>query len=165
MARVGISNYYFSADNPVRAGKYWENCIEREQRDHRFSSLNKPFPKPSYAGLGTTSSDDFSRTWHPPCNVRMTTVASAGKAVFHLTAGKPLQGGATAPIATLANPLDRLPPARRDEAKALSRSFQPSRSVPTLLPYELANALNDDAVSNAGTERRSIRSSSSSRRR
>eukprot|EP00747_Dinoflagellata_sp_TGD_P163173 gnl/TRDRNA2_/TRDRNA2_181572_c0_seq1.p1 gnl/TRDRNA2_/TRDRNA2_181572_c0~~gnl/TRDRNA2_/TRDRNA2_181572_c0_seq1.p1 ORF type:complete len:160 (-),score=19.35 gnl/TRDRNA2_/TRDRNA2_181572_c0_seq1:82-561(-) len=125
MARVGVANYAHSTDHPVKQATYWRELLDREQRDHRFSSLNEPFPVMSYANLNTTSSDFLGRTWHM---LNHTHSVAAGKTSFHHNVAKPM---GRMKQTTSSGSIERLPDSMRNPAltATATRVLNPSASA------------------------------------
>mmetsp|Transcript_53956 Transcript_53956/g.94638 ORF Transcript_53956/g.94638 Transcript_53956/m.94638 type:complete len:166 (-) Transcript_53956:125-622(-) len=162
MARVGVCNYANSSDHPVRVDSYWRRVLEREQRDHAYSSLNERFPKSSYAYLNTTSNDFQSRTWQL---LDHTHTVAAGKSSFHNNVSKPMGTAGGLHAASSSASFERLPRSRAGSSRSMSGTgaamLQGSASA-GMLPY-----MDATGRPRTGASERSMRSTSTtgSRRR
>eukprot|EP00929_Paragymnodinium_shiwhaense_P108283 TRINITY_DN7460_c0_g1_i1.p1 TRINITY_DN7460_c0_g1~~TRINITY_DN7460_c0_g1_i1.p1 ORF type:complete len:211 (-),score=29.86 TRINITY_DN7460_c0_g1_i1:137-682(-) len=136
MARVGIANYTHGMDAPYKNHMYWDQCVDREHRDHAYTTFNQNAPRASYSGLSTTSHDFMTRTWrmmgeHDP--------PAAGRMAFHHMPNKPpiSEGFERHPAAQQRLPL---PPSRSGSGRSVhsatnAAAYQVLRnahSVPTI---------------------------------
>eukprot|EP00427_Karlodinium_veneficum_P050361 CAMPEP_0169361744 /NCGR_PEP_ID=MMETSP1017-20121227/30523_1 /TAXON_ID=342587 /ORGANISM="Karlodinium micrum, Strain CCMP2283" /LENGTH=196 /DNA_ID=CAMNT_0009459187 /DNA_START=75 /DNA_END=663 /DNA_ORIENTATION=- len=137
MARVGVANYAYSADHPVKIDRYWRSVLDRDQRDHSYSALNERFPKASYAYLSTTSNDFMGRTWQLLDHTR---TSAAGKSCFHHNVSKPsgVVRGLSATASFEPSFTDRSSGRSARIARSTGeRVLGNSASAPTLYPSEL----------------------------
>jgi len=88
MARVGTAGFKHPDEHQscIKHSAFWAEGIDREAYTHPYHpwKLTK-IPPPTYAGLGTTSNDFYTKTWilHNNSRSEETTMPWAGKSAFH----------------------------------------------------------------------------------